>query len=85
MKKISGRAVFPLILALVLLAGTVLLCIRYFAKSGDWVTFAGSPHVYSGVNLNGGIVTDRSGTLLLDSTDGRTRSEERRVGKECRL
>ena len=72
MKKISGRAVFPLILALVLLAGTVLLCIRYFAKSGDWVTFAGSPHVYSGVNLNGGIVTDRSGTLLLDSTDGRT-------------
>ena len=42
MKKISGRAVFPLILALVLLAGTVLLCIRYFAKADEWVTFSGS-------------------------------------------
>ena len=76
MKKVSGRAIFPLILAIVLLAGTVLLCIRYFAKADEWVTFSGSPHVYTGVNLDGGVVTDRDGTLLLDSTDGRTYSDD---------
>ena len=76
MKKVSGRAIFPLILAIVLLAGTVLLCVRYFVKSGEWVTFSGSPHVYTGVNLDGGVVTDRDGTLLLDSTDGRTYSAD---------
>ncbi len=72
MKKVSGRALFPMILALILLAGTALLCVRYFAKADEWVTFSGSPHVYTGVNLDGGVVTDRDGTLLLDSTDGRT-------------
>lgn len=76
MKKVSGRAIFPLILAIVLLAGTVLLCVRYFAKADEWVTFSGSPHVYTGVNLDGGVVTDRDGTLLLDSTDGRTYSSD---------
>lgn len=76
MKKVSGRAIFPLILAIVLLAGTVLLCIRYFAKADEWVTFSGSPHVYTGVNLDGGVVYDRNGTLLLDSTDGRTYSDD---------
>ena len=76
MKKVSGRAIFPLILAIVLLAGTVLLCVRYFAKADEWVTFSGSPHVYTGVNLDGGVVTDRDGTLLLDSTDGRTYSDD---------
>lgn len=76
MKKVSGRAIFPLILAIVLLAGTVLLCVRYFAKADGWVTFSGSPHVYTGVNLDGGVVTDRDGTLLLDSTDGRTYSAD---------
>ena len=76
MKKVSGRAIFPLILAIVLLAGTVLLCVRYFAKADEWVTFSGSPHVYTGVNLDGGVVTDRDGTPLLDSTDGRTYSAD---------
>lgn len=76
MKKVSGRAFFPLILAIVLLAGTVLLCVRYFAKADEWVTFSGSPHVYTGVNLDGGVVYDRDGTLLLDSTDGRTYSAD---------
>ena len=76
MKKVSGRAIFPLILAIVLLAGTVLLCVRYFAKADEWVTFSGSPHVYTGVNLDGGVVNDRDGTLLLDSTDGRTYSAD---------
>ena len=76
MKKVSGRAIFPLILAIVLLAGTVLLCVRYFVKAGEWVTFSGSPHVYTGVNLDGGVVTDRDGALLLDSTDGRTYSAD---------
>ena len=75
MKKVSARAFFALLLAGILLAGTVGFVISYFMNAGKWVTFSGSPHVYTGTNLNSGIVTDRDGTLLLDSTDGRVYSD----------
>lgn len=76
MKKISARAVFALALAVVLLVGLLAFFISYWVNAETWVTFSGSPHVYSGVNLNAGTVTDRNGTLLLDTTDGRTYSED---------
>ena len=75
MKKVSARAFFALLLAGILLAGTIGFVISYFMNAGKWVTFSGSPHVYTGTNLNSGIVTDRDGTLLLDSTDGRVYSD----------
>lgn len=71
MKKVSGRAVCTLALAGLLLLGLFVFLIRYFVKADDWVVFPGSPHVYAGGNLNSGIITDRDGKVLLDSTDGR--------------
>ena len=75
MRRISKRTVFLLILMGILVAGLLFFTARYFLHAREWVTFQGSPHVYSGSNLSSGKVTDRSGVL---------RSEERRVGKECR-
>lgn len=71
MNRVAKRSIFALILVVGLLAGLVLFCVRYATSAGQWVTYPGSPHVYSGSNLNTGIVYDRSGTVLLDSTDGR--------------
>jgi len=71
-KRISRRMIFLLILMAVLVVGIGFFTIRYFILADDWVVFSGSPHVYTGNNLSAGQVTDRAGTLLLDSTDGRT-------------
>ncbi len=71
MNRISKRAWFALALAIVLGLGMCAFVLRYCIEAGKWATFQGSPHVYSGGNLNSGIVTDRTGTVLLDATDGR--------------
>ena len=76
MKRISHRMLFLMILMAVLAVGLGFFTVRYFLHAGDWVTFSGSPHVYAGSNLSTGKVVDRNGVLLLDSTDGRTYSED---------
>lgn len=76
MKKLAFRAYFALALAAVLTLGAVVFSITYFAKADDWVTFSGSPHVYSGANLSVGYVNDRDGTRLLDATEGRVYSDD---------
>ena len=76
MKRISRRMIFLLVLIAVLVIGLGFFTIRYFLNAGQWVMFSGSPHVYSGSNLSTGRVVDRSGILLLDSTDGRRYSDD---------
>ena len=76
MKRLSNRTIFLLILMGVLVLGLGFFTVRYFLYAGEWVTFQGSPHVYSGSNLSSGKVTDRDGVLLLDSTDGRVYAED---------
>ena len=75
MNRISKRAWFALALAILLAAGMLVFAAHYCLHAGRWATFTGSPHVYSGGNLNTGVVTDRTGTVLLDATDGRNYSE----------
>lgn len=48
MKKVSRRALFALALAVVLAVGTLAFCVKYAANAEKWVTFSGSPHVYTG-------------------------------------
>lgn len=79
MNRISKRSWFALVLAIALAIGVIAFAVRYTLESGKWATFSGSPHVYSGGNLNSGIVTDRTGTVLLDSTDGRKYAEDRQL------
>ena len=81
MKKISKRAILALGLALTLLAGLLVLYGMYFAEAKSWVSFPGSPHVYTGVNPDCGKVYDRSGTLLLNANDGRAYSEDPAIRK----
>lgn len=76
MKRISRRMIFLIVLMALLALGVGIFMASYFLNSDDWVVFSGSPHVYSGGNLSTGTVTDRNGTLLLDSTDGRTYSQD---------
>ncbi len=76
MNRIAGRSKIALILAGLLLLGIVIFSGEYVFQADDWAIFPGSPHVYKGPNLNCGVVTDRSGTVLLDSTDGRNYADD---------
>ena len=79
MKKISKRAWMAMALAIALLAGLLVFVGEYVVNAKDWVTFPGSPHVYTGVNPDCGRIYDRSGTLLLNTDDGRVYSTDETV------
>ncbi len=81
MNRISKRAWFALILAIALSIGLAAFLVRYCVQAGQWATFSGSPHVYSGGNLNSGVVLDRTGTILLDATDGRAYADSAQLRK----
>lgn len=79
MKKITSRALLAAALAAALLLGLLVFCGEYFVNAKDWVTFPGSPHVYTGVNPDCGRIYDRDGTLLLNTNDGRVYSADETV------
>ena len=79
MKKISKRSWMAMALALALLAGLLVFLGDYLVNAKDWVTFPGSPHVYTGVNPDCGRIYDRAGTLLLNTDDGRAYSPDETV------
>ena len=79
MKKVSRRALFALALAAVLAVGTLAFCVKYAVNAEKWVTFSGSPHVYTGTNLSGGKIYDRTGVRILNTTDGRIYSSDASV------
>ena len=81
MKRISKRMIFLLVLMGIVILGLSVFLARYAVQSDDWAVFSGSPHVYSGGNLSSGMVTDRAGELLLDSTNGRTYSQDAELRK----
>ena len=64
MKSIEKRAWFSLILACILLFGVLTFVIRYFLYADRWVSFTGSPHVYTNGRLDTGEIVDRSGEVL---------------------
>ena len=76
MNRLSRRAKSALALAVLLVAGLVFFLGEFLLKSREWIVFSGSPHVYTGNNLDCGTVTDRNGTILLDSTGRKTYHED---------
>lgn len=76
MNRLAGRTKGALLLAAILILGLVIFLVQYIFKADDWIVFPGSPHVYSGSNLDCGTVVDRNGVLLLNATDGRIYSED---------
>lgn len=71
MNRVISRARITIALVLVLALGTGFFCWEYFSKAGDWVMSPGSPHVYTGGHIGCGVITDRSGVMLVDMTAGR--------------
>ena len=59
----------------VLLGGLLFFLWEYATEAEDWVSFSGSPHLYNSSNIGCGTITDRSGNVLLDISQGRTYSE----------
>ncbi len=81
MKKVSNRAAAILVLLGIMLTGVVVFVGIYFVKSGDWIVFSGNPYTYTSGTMSAGRLTDRSGTLLLDCTGGRTYAEDAALRK----
>ena len=65
MKKIEKRAVVCLLLALALLLGLGLFCVRFVSGGGRWAGFAANRHLYNSQGeLAVGRVLDRDGDVL---------------------
>ena len=71
MNRVVGRARIMVILVLILTVGCGFFVADYLLHSGDWVLSTGSPHVYTDYSSVSGTVTDRTGVMLMDTTDGR--------------
>lgn len=68
MNKLAKRAWFAYFLAAAMLVGVLVIVVRYFVNGPDWMPFQ-----------NDGIIVDRSGTVLMDNTDGRTLADDATV------
>lgn len=79
MNKVVGRSAILIILMLALSVGSVLFLLEYLFYADDWVMNAGSPHVYTDYSSVCGQVTDRNGIVLLDTTEGRTYSDDAKL------
>lgn len=81
MKKISRRSVITALLAVMVLIGMGLFVLQYFFNAKEWVTFPGSPHVYSGGNISTGSIRDRDGVMVLTNGSRRVYAEDPLVRK----
>lgn len=79
MKSIAKRTAMVLILACVLLFGVLTFAIRYFLYAEKWVSFTGSPHLYTNGRLNTGEILDRDGEVLYSSAKGKSYSDNAQI------
>lgn len=75
MNRIAGRAWIAIALVLALLVGMFVFLGEFAAEGASWVTFSGSPHLYSGGRA-AVKVTDGSGTLLTDISGGQIYAQD---------
>ncbi len=69
MKKMEGRAIICILLALVLMLGMGLFTYRLVTEGADWASFYANEHVYYEGQLAVGSVYDRNDVLLLQNTE----------------
>lgn len=72
MNKVANRAWVAAILAVTLFLGLCTIMLRYFRDSQDWYLHHSNSAVYTNGHLNSGKIYDRTGTLLVDASNGRT-------------
>lgn len=66
MNRVTKRTWLMALFLAVLLGGMGFFLWEYATEAESWATAAGSPHLYNNGNIGCGIVTDRSGNVLLD-------------------
>ena len=76
MNRITKRTWIMGLFLLLLLGGLLLFLWEYVTQAESWVSFSGSPHLYNSSNIGCGTITDRSGNVLLDISQGRTYSDD---------
>lgn len=81
MHRVTNRTWIVMLFILILTIGMGFFLVEYTLESQDWVSFTGSPHVYNKSNLGYGTVCDRSGSVLLDTTEDRVYAESEAVRK----
>ena len=81
MNRVAKRSTIALVLAVILLGGMCLFLVEYVMNAEDWVVHEGNPHVYTGVNIGCGTITDRSGQVLMSATDKRIYADDAAVRK----
>ncbi len=81
MNRIAGRSWVVFLISTLLLLGFLFFIIEYFNNSSDWVAHTGSPHIYStsGKSLTSMVVIDKNNTVLLDTRDGTTYSDNKDI------
>ena len=81
MNRVSKRASALLLLILLLGGGLGFFVFEYFTSAEIWIVSPGSPHIFNSSNIGCGVVTDRSGELLLDITAQRAYSKDEAIRK----
>ncbi len=82
MKKLEGRALICLLLAICLVLGMMLFTYRLVRYGDDWATFYANRHVYHDGELAIGAVYDRNGHMLLkNNADGPHYNDDPEVRK----
>ncbi len=76
MGKNEKRSNIILLLCASLLLGVLIFCFEFCIKASDWVSFPGSPHIYTAGNISRGIITDREGDMLLSIGEARTYADD---------
>ncbi len=81
MNRVTKRVWIVVLFILILVGGMGFFLVEYALEADQWVSFTGSPHVYSQSNLGTGIVYDRGGALLMDTTQTRTYASDSTLRK----
>jgi len=81
MTRVTRRVWIVVLFLLILVGGMGFFLMEYATKSDQWVSFKGSPHVYTQSNLGTGMVYDRSGVLLMDTSDSRSYADDATLRK----
>ena len=76
MNRVRKRAWIMLVFMMILVCGMGFFLYEYTMKSQEWVIHKGSPHVYESSSVGTGLIYDRDGTLLMDTTDGRVYAQD---------
>ena len=76
MNRVRKRAWIMLVFMMILTCGMGFFIYEYATHSAQWVVHKGSPHVYENSSVGTGVIYDRDGLLLMDTTDGRVYSQD---------